>query len=139
MKAVVTSETVGLLLTAIVLIIFFSQVFLRIISLLVEKFSKASAENVARQLSGLITTSGASVYRVRIAYIPTREVSYRVTIHDRVLRVVPKLKVEYAEKASSTQPLAVELGSYEKSDVNYFIIEKNFAGVSRYEFRAEKK
>jgi hypothetical protein len=139
MKAAVTSEIVGIMLVVLVEFVFFTQVVPRILSVIVESFSKASAENVARQVSGLITVSGAATREIKIDYIPTREHVYDVAVKTRTIKVVPKFTVPYAEKASSTQPFAVGLQDYEEENVNHFIIEKNFDGASAHVFKAKKE
>ena len=147
MKAISTSDTIGIAFAVFVLFLFFSQVFPRIISVITNNFSKASAENVARQLSGLITVSGAVTHEIKIDYTPTTDHTYNIFVKDRTVKVTPIFTVAYAEKASSTQPFAVDLNDYEQDGVNHFTVEKssNFAteknlnGELRYVFEASKK
>ena len=139
MKAAVTGNIVGIMLVIVVLFVFFTYEVPKIISVVMESFSKASGEGVARQVSGLITVSGAATREIDIDYIPTREHVYDVVVKMRTIKVTPKFTVPYAEKASSTQPFAVNLQDYEEDNVNHFIIEKNFDGASIYVFRTKKE
>jgi hypothetical protein len=139
MKAIATSDTIGIVLVIFVLFLFFSQVFPKLISVITDNFSKASGENVARQLSGLITVSGAATYKIKIDYVPTTDHTYNIFMKDRTVKVTPIFTVNYAEKASSTQRFAVGLNDYEQEKVNHFVVEKNFDGVSTYVFEAIKE
>jgi len=139
MKAITTSDAIGIVLGVFVLFLFFSQVFPKVYALITDNFSKASGENVARQLSGLITVSGAATYKIKIDYTPTTEHTYNVLVKDRTVKVTPIFTVNYAEKASSTQPFAVVLNDYEQEKVNHFTVEKKFDGVSTYDFGASKE
>lgn len=140
MKALVTSDVIGIMLVIISIFVFFTQVMPRMLSLIIDNFSRAAAENVARQLSGLITSSGASTGRIEINYIPTKSVEYKIIIIGRTVKIIPKFKAAYAEKASSTQPFAVALRDYEEENVNHFIVEKDFVGgLSNYVFKARKE
>lgn len=140
MKGAVTSDIVGIMLIILTLIIFFTVMFPRFLSTIIELFGKTSAENVARQLSGLITVSGAAPHEIRIEFLPSRDVTYSFSIKNRNIMVKPELKVEYAEKASSMQPFAIDLIEQEQKNVNHFFIEKNFeGGGSNYAFSAKKE
>jgi len=139
MKALTTSDIISVLFAIVVLFLFFSQIFPRVVATITDTFSKASGENVARQLSGLITVSGAATHEIKIDYIPTKQHTYNILIKDRTIKVTPIFKVAYAEKASSTQPFAVSLNDYEQDDVNHFTVEKNFDGGLSYAFEAKKE
>lgn len=139
MKAAVSSDVIGIMLVVLTLFVFFAVVLPQLLSIITETFSKASAETVARQLSGLITASGASAYEIKIDYIPTKDVVYDVSVADRTIKIVPKFTVSYAEKASSTQSLGVNLNNYDQQSVNHFIVKKNFDGESSYVFTAKKE
>lgn len=139
MKAISTSDTIGIVFAIFVVFLFFSKVFANTVSIITDNFSKASAENVARQLSGLITVSGAATYEIKIDYVPTTEHTYNIFVKDKTVKVTPIFTVAYAEKASSTQPFAVNLNDYEQNDVNHFVVEKNLNGEFRYVFEASKK
>ena len=139
MKALTNSDIIGIILATLVVFLFFQQVFARTVSIITDNFSKASAENIARQLSGLITVSGAATYEIKIDYVPTTEHTYDIFVKDRTVKVTPIFTVNYAEKASSTQPFAVNLNDYEQNGVNHFAVEKNLNGELRYVFEASKK
>jgi hypothetical protein len=139
MKGAITSEIVGFILVILTLITFFTVILPKYLSTIIELFSKTSAENVARQLAGLITISGAAPYKIDIEYLPSRDVSYSFEIKNRNIIIKPEFKVSYAEKASSTQPFAVDLVEYGQEGVNHFFINKKFDGESSYEFKAKKE
>ena len=139
MKGATTSEIVGIMLVIAVTFAFFVLIFPNILSIIVEGFSKAAAENVARQLSGLITISGSSAYKIKIDYTPTKEHTYKIEIKSRTIKVSPEKLPRYAEKASSTQSFAVDLNEYKGNNINHFTIEKNFEGESIYDFKAKKE
>jgi hypothetical protein len=139
MKGAIASEMVGFILVVLTLITFFTIVLPKYLSTIIELFSKTSAENVARQLAGLITISGAASYKINIEYLPSRDVSYSFKIKNRNIIIKPEFKVSYAEKASSTQPFAVDLVEYGQEGVNHFFINKKFDGESSYEFKAKKE
>jgi hypothetical protein len=141
MKGSITIEdTIGLLAVIIITILFFSQIFPTIFSFIIEQFSEASAENVARQLSNLITISGAAPYKTEINYTPTNKFVYKASIQTKYLTIVPKFDVSYAEKSSSTQPFAVDLADHEFNDVNSFNVRKYlFEGESKYDIFASKE
>jgi hypothetical protein len=139
MKGAIASEMVGFILVVLTLITFFTIVLPKYLSTIIELFSKTSAENVARQLAGFITISGAAPYKINIEYLPSRDVSYSFEIKNRNIIIKPEFKVSYAEKASSTQPFAVDLVEYGQEGVNHFFINKKFDGESSYEFKAKKE
>lgn len=139
MKAISTSDIIGIVFAILVMFIFFTQVFAKAVSIITDNFSKASAENVARQLSGLITVSGAATNEIKIDYVPTTEHTYDIFVKDRTVKVTPIFTVAYAEKASSTKPFAVNLNDYEQNGVNHFVVEKNLNGGLGYAFEASKK
>ena len=141
MKASITvTDMIGVLGVVVIVIVFVTQIFPTILSTIIESFSKSSAENVARQLSNLITVSGSAPHRVEITYAPEKNILYDIFIGSRALGAVPKIKVAYAEKASSIQPFAVNLSDDEYVDVNSFLIKKDFfGGESTYAFYAKKE
>ena len=139
MKAAVTSDMVTIMLVILTIFAFFTLIMPGILSMITEAFSKSSGEAVARQLSGLITISGASAHEIKIDYIPTKEFVYKISIKDRSIKVTPRFKVSYAEKASSTQQFAIGLNNFDQDDVNHFVVEKNFDGASNYVFKAAKE
>ncbi|MEM5854330.1 MAG: hypothetical protein QXG39_09270 [Candidatus Aenigmatarchaeota archaeon] len=120
----VASEMIGIALVIFSLITFFTVILPKYLSTIVELFAKTSAENVARQLSALITVSASSPYVIEIDYIPSREVTYKVSLFGRNLKIIPQFKVGYAEKGSSIQTFPIDLGSYESENVNHFHLEK---------------
>lgn len=144
MKAQATiTDTIGILSVILITVVAVTQMLPRILSVLIETFSRTSAENVARQLASLITISGASTYKIQIEYTPTKEVLYEVSSGTRTIKVVPKVvpkyEVSYAEESSSTQPYAVDLSFNPFRDVNTFSIKKEVIDDnSRYSFGARK-
>jgi hypothetical protein len=140
MKGSITiTDTIGIVTVAIMMVGFITQLFPQILSIIADNFFKASAESVARQLSNLITVSGAATYKIEIRYTPTKDVDYRISIVSRMINVMPKFKVSYADKSSSTQPFAVNLQNQEHEDVNSFLIKKELIDrESRYDFSASK-
>jgi len=141
MKASISiTDTIGPLIIILIVILFFVQIIPNVFGVIIETFSKASAENVARQLSSLITVSGAATYKAELNYTPTKEVVYHVLIASRSVKVTPKIKVSYADKSSNTQPFGVNLGDREYFDVNYFLVKKSFLdGASFYDLQAKKQ
>jgi hypothetical protein len=139
MKGAITSEIIGFMLVILTLILFFTVALPKYLFTLLELFGRTSAENVARQLAGLITVSGSSPYKINIDYLPSKDVSYSFEIKNRNIIIKPEFKVSYAEKASSTQPFAVDLVDYGQENVNHFFISKKFDGESSYEFKAKKE
>jgi len=151
MKGSITiSDTIGTIGIIGLILLFITQIIPGMLSVIVEKFSSYSAENVARQLSNLITVSGSATHKIEIVYgekaeVPsdyqkTEEVLYKIQIGSRTIKVIPKFKVNYAEKSSSTQYFAVNLPSEEYTDVNSFLIKKEILdGESTYAFYASKK
>jgi hypothetical protein len=138
--SITTTDVVGVLGVTVLVMVFVSQIFPTIFSTIIESFSKSSAENVARQLSNLITVSGSAPYEVEIIYAPAKDVLYDIFIGSRAMGVMPKFKAAYAEKSSSIQPFAVNLPDSQHSDVNSFLIKKDFSnGESRYVFNAKKE
>ncbi|MHA1828277.1 MAG: hypothetical protein ACTSX6_06475 [Candidatus Heimdallarchaeaceae archaeon] len=133
-------DTIGILGTILMIILFFTQVFPKMLDLIVEAFSKTSSEAVARQLAAFMTISGASPHRITIKYVPTELVEYDVSGKDRVLSVYAKYKVPYVKKVSSSQPYATPFEDFEFKDVNSFTITKTFEnGESHYSISAEKE
>jgi hypothetical protein len=139
MKGAVTSEVVGFALITLTIITFLTVILPKYLSTLIELFSKTSAENVARQLAGLITVSGSTPYKINIEYFPSKDVSYTIEIKNRNIMVKPEFKISYTEKASSIQPFAVNLIEYGERNVNRFFINKRLDGESSYEFKAKKE
>jgi len=138
-KGSVLGDVVGIMLVIVITFVVFTQAIPRIISTIGESVSKISAENVGRQLSGLITISGAAAREIRIDYIPTTDQTYNTGIKSRTIKVKPNFKMTYAENASSTQPFAIDLIDYDQNNVNHFIIQKKFYGESVYVFGAKKE
>ncbi|MEM5853173.1 MAG: hypothetical protein QXG39_00925 [Candidatus Aenigmatarchaeota archaeon] len=139
MKGVVTSDIIGIMLLILTVIVFFTIIFPKFLSEMIELFGKTSAESVARQLSGFITISGSAPNEIKIEFFPSRDVTYSFSIKERNIMIKPEFKVEYMEKASSSQPFAVELIEQEQRNVNHFFIEKRFEGVSNYVFYGKKE
>jgi hypothetical protein len=140
MKGSITiTDTIGILAIVIILVVFISKILPSFLSILVDNFSKASAESVARQLSNLITISGAATYKIEIKYTPPKDVDYDVLIDSRTVKVTPKFKVSYAEKSSSTQPFAVNLPNQEYKGVNSFLVREELVnGGFKYGLLASK-
>lgn len=134
-----TGEMIGIVLVTLLLIVTFTVVLSRYLSTIVELFAKTSAENVARQLSALITTSAISPYEIKIDYIPSKDVNYKIYVFNRNLKIVPRFEVGYAEKGSSTQSFAINLENYERENINHFHIEKEKDGETKYVFYAKKE
>jgi len=139
MKGTITSEVIGFILIVFTMITFFTVMLPKFLSTIIELFGKTSAENVARQLAGFITISGSASYKIDIDYLPSRDVSYSFSIKSRNIIIKPEFKVSYAEKASSTQPFAINLTEYGQEGVNHFFITKKIDGESSYEFKAKKE
>lgn len=151
MKGSITiSDMIGIVGIIIAVMVFVTQIMPTLLSVIIDTFSKTSAENVARQLSNLITVSGAAPHRAEInyemkahllsSYKSSSEVLYQVSIKSKTIKVTPEFKVAYAEKSSSIQPFAVSLADKDFKDVNSFFIEKNFLnGESSYAFDAKKE
>lgn len=141
MKAsIAIADTIGVIGVIGIVIFSLTQILPSLLDLIIQTFSKASAENVARQLSNLITVSGAGTHEVEINYMPLKSALYDVSIVSRTIKVVPKFTASYAEKASSTQKFAVGLSDRAFYEANSFLIKKGFSnGESTYEFNAEKK
>lgn len=134
-----TAEMIGIVLVILLLITIFTVILPKYLSTIVELFAKTSAENVARQLSALITTSAASPYEIKIDYIPSKDVTYKVSVFSRNLKIMPRFKVGYAEKGSSTQAFAINLANYEEENINHFHIEKKRDGEIDYVFYAKRE
>jgi hypothetical protein len=140
MKGSITiTDTIGILGVIGIVILFMVQIMPTLLQTMVVFFSKASAETVSRQLSNLITVSGAAPYRAEIKYFPAKEALYKISISSRTIEVVPYFKNAYAEKSSSTQPFAVGLNDGDYDNVNSFLIKKDFIGESVYAFEATKE
>lgn len=139
MKATVETSMIGIMGVLIATIILFIWASREIFNFISQTFSKASAENVARQLSSLMTVSGTS-YMSKITYVPTKQVSYSLQINSKLLKVSPYSKMLYGEKSSSTQPFATNFENYVIVDVNSFEITKKIVdGESKYEISAKKE
>jgi len=147
MKASITiSDFVAIIGIVGIVLLIVTQILPTTLSTVINKFSSYSAENVARQLSNLITVSGSATYKIDIDYAPTKDVVYQVSIDSRTIKVVPKFGVNYADKSSSTQSFAVDLHSGQYTDVNSFLIGKSIFtpqqighGESKYAFDATKQ
>jgi hypothetical protein len=146
MKASITiSDFIGIIGIGLMVILFVTQIIPTALATVINKFSSYSAENVARQLSNLITVSGSATYKIDIDYAPAKDVVYQVSIDSRTIKVVPKFGVNYADKSSSTQYFAVNLPSGQYTDVNSFLVGKSIFnpqqigyGESKYAFDATK-
>ncbi|MEM5773016.1 MAG: hypothetical protein QXL86_02200 [Candidatus Aenigmatarchaeota archaeon] len=109
----------------------------KLLELIAQAISLTSGESVARQLSGLITISGAAPYKIQINHTIER-VKYDVDIKVRTIIVKPKYNVPYAEKSHGIEPFAIPLPDESYKDVNSFTINKEFLeGESKYEFEAK--
>jgi hypothetical protein len=126
----------------IVLVIFLTFVTVaamlpKLLELIIQAISLTSGESVARQLSGLITISGAAPYKIEINHT-IEKVKYDVDIQTRTILVKPKYKVPYAEKSRGIEPFAIPLQDKSYKDVNSFTILKELVGgKSQYEFEAK--
>jgi len=134
MKGGVTTETIGLIAVVLAVMSFFALILPKILSSVIETLSKASGENVARRLAGLISISASAPSEANISYQPTDKIKFDLKFYKRTVKVTPKAKVAYAEKTSGIQPFLINLPDREYKDVNLFLIKKS---GERYEFKAE--
>jgi len=133
------ADTIGILGIILIVMLLVTQLMPIVGGIIIESFSRASAENVAKQLSSLITVSGAAPYKAELNYTPTKDIVYKISISSRTIKVTPKFQVSYADKSSSTQPFGISLNDKQLVEVNSFFIKKNFVdGESIYAFDAEK-
>ena len=137
-KGLAASDTIGILLTIFTTIFFLVYILPTLFSTIIETLSKSSPEDVARQVSNLISSSAISTFESEIEYSPRKDNEYKIEIFDRIVKVSIKSKLAYAEKTESKKPILIDL-LYKKEDVNTFIISKKFEGVSKYAFEATKK
>jgi hypothetical protein len=129
---------IGIIVVILATVALFLWVSKEIFNFIINTFSQASGENVARQLSNFMTVSGAS-YACKITYIPTREATYNIQIKSRILKASPIFNVPYAEKTSGIHPFATNFTDYQIKDVNSFmIIKRMVSGEAKYEFSAKK-
>jgi len=139
MKGLTIADTIGIMIVILNLIAFFTQIFPKLLDMIVELFSKTSAEAVSRQLAAFITVSGTSTYKILINYTPSKDVIYNVQGSNRLVKVAPS-GTYYGESASASAPYATppdNFGPFE--NVNNFIIKKTFSeSGSSYEVIAEK-
>lgn len=116
MKASITiSDTIGILAIILITLFLVTQILPTVFSTIINQFSTYSAENVARQLSNLITISGSATYKAEINYsakaqVPsgpgsTSEVLYKILIDSKTIKVVPKFEVNYAENLAAPNTL----------------------------------
>jgi hypothetical protein len=139
MKGLTIADTIGIFAVILAVFLFFFQIFPKILEMIVDFFSKTSADAVARQLAAFITVSGASPYKITITYMPTKEITYGIYSSNRLLLVSPNYQVSYAEKKFSAQPYGTPPDNFGFPNVNTFIITKTFSeGGSNYVFRAKK-
>lgn len=132
----------GVEFLGIVLVIFLTFVVVagmlpKLLELITQAISLTSGESVARQLSGLITISGAAQHNIEINHTIER-MKYDVEIQTRTIIVTPKYKVPYAEKSRGVELFAIPLPDKSYRDVNSFSITKKFiGGKSEYGFEAK--
>jgi hypothetical protein len=139
MKGMTIADTIGILAVILAVFLFFTQIFPKILDLIVEAFATTSAQAVSSQLAALITVSGVSTYKIEINYNPTKDLTYDVEASGRMLTVHPRYGVGYVKKVSSSSPYAVPLADFKYENVNLFKVIKTFDGVSHYAFSAKKE
>jgi len=140
MKGLTIADTIGIFAVILAVFLFFTQIFPKILEIIIDLFSRTSAEVVARHLAAFITVSGASTHKIVITYTPAKEVNYNVYGSNRFVVLSPIYTTRYGEKSSSTQPYATPPDNFGPfNGVNTFIITKTFSEEgSSYVVQAKK-
>lgn len=132
-----SEDFLGTILIIFLTLVVVAAMLPKLLDMIAESFALTSAESVSRQLSNLITISGASTDQIKINYA-VENVKYDVSISTRVLTMTPKYNVQYAEAKQGIQPFAIPLPDSFYGDVNSFTITKKLVeGESQYDFGAQ--
>jgi len=96
------------------------------LSALYQKVAEQSSENVAIQLSSLMSAIGAVVERIDVEYVPSKDVLYDVKVDEdsRSVEAVAKFEPVYIQKLPSKSEFCTSFKGVEFKDVNRFIIQK---------------
>jgi hypothetical protein len=100
-----------IILGIVVLVFFFTTVFLNILDLVISELVGTSAEVLARQSSGLITLLGATTHNAQLSYKYSEKVNYTINLENRVIEVIPHYTTEFAEKSPYKVAVGIELGT----------------------------
>lgn len=131
---------IGLLAIILITVIIFLKEFQMIFNEILNIVGKTSSDIVSRQLSNLITISGAAPNSIEIVYTPSKSILYDVTVKSRILTIKQKSGPEYLIRLSASHPFAVDLPDKTYEDVNTFkVVKKVVNGGSVYELYAIKE
>jgi hypothetical protein len=130
-------ETVGILVLVAILTVVGIFSGIRISEAQMREAAFSSAQFVASDLSGIITSLGA-VREAKVSYPIYGNARYDVNINERVITIEPK-HIAYVEKTIGKGYLGVEVGNHSIPDLeNRLIILKYFNSTTRkskYEFQ----
>jgi len=110
-------EIVGIIILFAVTVFFAAVILPKYMENLIVMLTYGSGEFVSRDMSGIITLLNATRHsEINYGFL-SKEISYDITIKDRVLSVKPNSKVSYVAKLTGFDYIGIEVGNHVLNEV----------------------
>ena len=116
---------VAIFIVTIMTMLILSRLISTILDELYQRTAEYSSENVAIQLSSLLSAAGAAPYKIYINFQPSREILYDVSSNNKTLTVEAKFTQSYIQRMPYKSGFCTNFSDFSFSDVNEFLIEKS--------------
>lgn len=137
MKAISVIETILIVGMCVIAALMFIQI-LNEINDLTKLLALSSANAIAKDIAGLLTTTAIAPHNITLNYALPEEASYNISLQDYTVYVnvswdKPIVRVENSS-ARTTANISAQLGQVKILKIHKFIINnQNFWGVAKYE------
>jgi len=126
---------VAIFLVTIITILILARLVSVVLIELYQTVAEYSSENVAIQLSSLLSVSASAPYKIFIGFKPSREVLYDVSSKGKTLTVEAKFKQPYIQRMPYESKFCTNFQDFSFSDVNEFLIEKSLAENGKSDYK----
>jgi hypothetical protein len=134
------SWLIAIFLVAAVTMLLLGRIVNIVMNKLYQEVAEASSQNVAIQLSSLMSSSGSAPNEIYIEYLVSKDVLYDVLSNgDKKIQVFAKFSQPFIASQSSTSKFCTNFTqSFEFRDVNDFLIQKVKEGYFYYKISARR-
>lgn len=114
----------AIFVVTVITILVLSRILSNTLSLIFENIAESSSQNVAIQLSSLMSAAGSTPSEIDIYYKPSENILYDVKIASRVVEVYAKFSQPFIKSEPFKSPFCTSFDDYNFKDVNRFYIKK---------------
>jgi len=127
----------AIFIVTVITLLILTNIISTTLTRLYQEVAESSSENVAIQLSSLMSAAGSAPDGIDIEYVPSEGVLYDVSASGRKIEVLAKFSPIYIQKMPFESKFCTNFTDFKFNDVNKFSIQKiKENGVSYYKISA---